>query len=219
MHTSIFLTALALLPSALAMPSRLPTAISRRCANETATNATTPAAPTCDLSKIQQPVSTLKQPTPDMNLVLVAFGEGTQNYTCGANLTAPPSAIGAVAQLFDASCEIANDPGAQTVALGMIEESAKSIGAHFFVDNTTPDFDIIGLGNTQAKKAEDCNAPQPTADVKWLRLEAKAEGSSSSVKEIYRLNTVGGMAPATCEGKKVGDVVVVPYQAQYWIYA
>jgi hypothetical protein len=39
------------------------------------------------------------------------------------------------------------------------------------------------------------------------------------VKEIYRLNTVGGMAPATCEGKKVGDVVVVPYQAQYWIYA
>jgi hypothetical protein len=86
----------------------------RRCDNETATNATTPAAPTCDLSNIQQPASTLKAPTPDMQLVLVAFGEGTQNYTCGANLTAPPTAIGAVAQLFDASCEVANDPLAHT---------------------------------------------------------------------------------------------------------
>jgi hypothetical protein len=219
MHSSIFLTAIALLPSALAMPSRLPRPIFRRCDNETATNATIPAAPTCDLSNIQQPASTLKAPTPDMQLVLVAFGEGTQNYTCGANLTAPPTAIGAVAQLFDASCEIANDPSAKTTALGMIEESAKSIGAHFFVDNTTPDFDIIGLGNTQAKKAEDCPAPAPTADVKWLRLEARAEGSTSSVKEIYRLNTVGGMAPSSCEGRTAGEIVVVPYQAQYWIYA
>jgi hypothetical protein len=219
MHASIFFAAIALLPSALAAPSRLPQPYFRRCANETATNVTTPTVPTCDLSNIAQPVSTLKAPTSDMQLVLVAFGEGTQNYTCGANLTAAPTAIGAVAQLFDASCEVANNPSASTVALGTIEESAKSIGAHFFVDNTTPDFDIIGLGNTQAKKAEDCNAPNAAADVKWLRLEAKAEGSSSSVKEIYRLNTVGGLAPATCEGKVAGDVVVVPYQAQYWIYA
>lgn len=215
----MILTAFALLPAALAAPSRLPSPFFRRCANETATNTTTPATPTCDLSAVVQPSSTLTPPTAEMQLVMVAFGEGTQNYSCSANLTAPPTAIGAVAQLFDASCAVANGPGADTVALGSIEESAKAIGAHFFVDNTTPDFDIVGLGNTQAKKAEDCNAPEPTADVKWLRLEAKAEGSTSSVKQIYRLNTVGGMAPKTCEGKAAGDVVTVPYQAQYWIYS
>jgi hypothetical protein len=221
MYTSIILTtAMALLPSTLAAPSRLPNPYFRRCANETATgNTTIPAPPTCDLSIVAQPASTLLAPSADMQLVMVALGEGTQNYTCGANLTAPPTAIGAVAQLFDASCAVANDPTVETVALGSIEEDPKSIGAHFFVDNTTPDFDIVGLGNTQAKKVQDCDAPEPTADVKWLRLEAKADGSTSSVKQIYRLNTVGGLAPKTCEGMSEGQVVTVGYQAQYWIYA
>jgi hypothetical protein len=222
--TILFTSTLALFSSSpvLAAPGRrLPTPYYKRCANETTSNTTLPdSAPSaCDLSGLTQPPSTLTPPASDLQLVLVALGEGTQNYTCGANLTAAPTAIGAVAQLFDASCAMANNPGASTRALGTIEESAKSIGAHFFVDNSTPDFDIVGLGNTQAKKAEDCNAPQPTADVKWLRLEAKAEGSSSAVKQIYRLNTVGGMAPKTCEGKGVGEVVAVQYQAQYWIYA
>jgi hypothetical protein len=214
MHASAIFAAFALAPTVFSMPSHF----YRRCANETAADNST-AAPTCDLSNLVQPSSTLKAPSPDMNLVLVALGEGTQNYTCGANLTAAPTAIGAVATLFDASCAMVNSPGASTVQLGSIEESAKSIGAHFFVDNTTPDFDIIGLGNTQAKKSEDCNAPNPTADVKWLRLTAQVAGSTSSVKEIYRLNTVGGLAPSTCEGKAVGDVVTVEYQAQYWVYA
>ncbi|KAF1917026.1 hypothetical protein BDU57DRAFT_415924, partial [Ampelomyces quisqualis] len=177
-----------------------------------------PTAPTCDLSAISQPASSLLPPSDDMQLVMVALGKGAQNYTCGANLTAPPSAIGAVAQLFDASCAVANAPSAAAMALGTMEESAKSIGAHFFVDSTTPDFDIMGLGNTQATKAQDCDAPSPAADIKWLRLAAKPAASSSSVTQIYRLNTVGGLAPAHCEGLSRGDVVAVEYQAQYWIY-
>jgi hypothetical protein len=221
--TILFTATLALFSSTtLAAPSRrLPTPYYKRCANETTSNTTIPdsASSACDLSGLTQPPSTLTPPGADLTLVLVALGEGTQNYTCGANVTAAPTAIGAVAQLFDASCDLANNPGASTRALGTIEESAKSIGAHFFVDSATPDFDIIGLGNTQAKKAEDCNAPQPAEDVKWLRLEAKTEGSSSTVKQIYRLNTVGGMAPKTCEGRSAGEVMAVKYQAQYWIYA
>ncbi|KAH7090637.1 hypothetical protein FB567DRAFT_296604 [Paraphoma chrysanthemicola] len=223
MYTSIILTAAALLPTVFAAPPRLPTHFFKRCANETSINSTTPdtapVIPSCDLSGLSQPTSTLTPPGADLQLMLVALGQGTQNYTCGANLTAAPTAIGAVAQLFDASCALTNDPTASTKALGSIEESAKSIGAHFFVDNTTPDFDIAGLGNTQAKKVEDCNAPSPTADVKWLRLEAQAQGSTSQVKQIYRLNTVGGLAPGNCEGRAAGDVVTVEYEAQYWIYA
>jgi hypothetical protein len=214
MHASTIVAALALAPAVLCAPSHY----FKRCDNDTV-GADNTTAPTCDLSSLVQPSSVLQPPSNDMKLVMVALGEGTQNYTCGANLTAAPTAIGAVATLFDASCAMVDSPGIPTVQLGSIEEDAKSIGAHFFVDNTTPDFDIIGLGNTQAKKSEDCNAPNPTADVKWLRLTAQAAGSTSNVKEVYRLNTVGGMAPKTCEGKAAGDVVTVEYQAQYWIYA
>ncbi|KAF2829812.1 hypothetical protein CC86DRAFT_403153 [Ophiobolus disseminans] len=211
----------ALLSTTYAAPPRLPTHYFKRCANETHNDTATDTAPipSCDLSGLSQPAHTLTLPSADLQLVMVALGQGTQNYTCGANATAPPTAFGAVAQLYDASCSMSKDPSVGTKALGSIEESAKSIGAHFFVDNTTPDFDITGLGNTQAKKAEECLAPQPAADVKWLRLEAQVAGSTSKVKQIYRLNTVGGLAPGSCEGKQAGEIVAVEYQAQYWIYA
>jgi hypothetical protein len=113
-----------------------------------------------------------------------------------------------------------SDPQLGTKALSDKEFSAQAapIGKHYFVDNTTPDFDIPGLGNTQLKKVEDCPAPAPKADVKWLRLTATS-ASTSSVKEIYRLHTVGGMAPGSCEGKGEGEIVTVDYEAQYWIYA
>jgi len=125
-----------------------------------------------------------------------------------------------MALLYDASCTMFASPQLSTQALSAAETSiqAASIGTHYFVDNTTPDFDIPGLGNTQLKKTEDCPAPAPKSDVKWLRLQATA-ASTSGVKEIYRLNTVGGLAPGSCEGRAVGDVVTVEYEAQYWIYA
>jgi hypothetical protein len=166
---------------------------------------------TCDLTTVQQPTSTLQAPGADLALVLIAVGKGTQNYTC-SNATAAPAAIGAVANLFNESCAIASG------TLGSIEEDAAAIGAHFFVDTTTPDFDIIGLGNTQAKKVESVPAPQAT-NVPWLRLEAQQQGTTSAVREIYRLNTVGGVAPANCQGQAAGSTVTVEYQAQYWIYA
>lgn len=238
MHSTLFVAALAALPATFAAPPRLPTAhftLTKRC-NDTSQNDTTseatPSPPKCDLSKITQPASTLNPPDA-MTLVMIAHGLGTQNYTCGANLTAPPTSIGAVAQLFDLSCAMADSassgpstPATKAAVLkaavdaqdsfGSITESP-SIGQHFFIDNTTPDFDIIGLGNTQTKKVQDCNAPNPDADVKWLRLQAQS-GSTSAVKMIYRLNTKGGMQPKTCEGKAQGEVVTVGYEAQYWIY-
>ncbi|EDU48746.1 repeatdomain containing protein [Pyrenophora tritici-repentis] len=177
-----------------------------------------PAAGTCDLSKLQQPASALQQPTPDMKLALVAIGHGTQNYTC-ANASAVPAPIGAVAQLFNTTCDtssIAKRDAAE--ALGSIQESTSdAVGAHFFLDNTTPDFDIKGLGNTEAAKLQDTPAPNPAKNVKWLRLGPKA-GSTSAVKAIYRLNTQDGVAPATCEGKTAGEVLAIEYTAQYWIY-
>ncbi|KAF2263205.1 hypothetical protein CC78DRAFT_419652, partial [Lojkania enalia] len=162
----------------------------------------------CNLADLQQPSNAMAPPPADQSLVLIALGQGTQNYTC-ANSTATPTAIGALAQLFNASCAVAQG------SLGSIEEDGASIGAHFFLDDTTPDFDIIGLGNTVAKKVEAVPAPQAT-DVPWLRLEAQQEASTSPVRQIYRLNTVGGVAPESCQGQQ--GVITVEYEAQYWIY-
>lgn len=176
-------------------------------------NVTVNGNATCDLSNISQPANALTPPSADLRLVLIARGEGTQNYTCATPASAP-SAIGAIAELYNASCAVANPTEAQNNVV-----QAAAIGNHFFADLTTPDFNIPGLGNTKSKKIEEVAAPNPSADVKWLRLQAQTEGTTSQIKFIYRLNTVGGLAPANCESRAAGEVVTVQYQAQYWIYA
>ena len=199
LYTSIF--AACALPLAFAAPF---------CTRQNNTvNATVP----CKLSNVSQPANTLTPPASELRLVLIAHGLGTQNYTC-ATPTSLPLAIGAVAELYNASCEVANPSEAQNNIV-----QAAAIGNHFFADLTTPDFDIAGLGNTKTKKVEEVAAPNPSADIKWLRLQAQTLDSTSQVKFIYRLSTAGGLAPANCEGRAEGEVVTVQYQAQYWIYA
>jgi hypothetical protein len=204
MHASFIISAFALVSLAVAAPPRRPPFYFPRpirsppydTVNTTAPGEPAgPAVPACDLSAIQQPASTLPAPTGD--LVLIAHGQGTQNYTC-ASAAATPSSIGAVAQLFNASCVLSSNPTVGTAALGSIQEAA-SIGAHFFVDNTTPDFDIFSLGNTVAKKVDDVPAPNAVKDVKWLRLQAQdVAGTTSGVKEIYRLSTVSKFPCTNC---------------------
>ncbi|KAL1606733.1 hypothetical protein SLS60_004140 [Paraconiothyrium brasiliense] len=201
MHSSLFVAAFAI-PLALAAPApyRLPGSSYRRQLNDS-----------CSLADVQQPSSTLTPPGDHNQLVLIALGQGTQNYTC-TNETATPASIGAVANLFNASCAVA-----QKTSLGSVTEDANAVGQHFFVDNTTPEFDIIGLGNTQLKKSEAAPAPDAAADVPWLKLDAT--NTNTAVRSIYRLNTKGGVAPTTCDGQAAGAVVQVPYEAQYYVYA
>lgn len=175
-------------------------------------NGTTNVTTGCDLNIVRQPANALTPPSPDLRLVLVARGEGTQNFTC-ATPNSTPSAIGAIAVLFNVSCEVA-DP---SVAQNNMAQAA-GIGNHFFADLTTPDFDIPSLGNTKTKKVEEVTAPNPSTDIKWLRLQAQSD-STSQVKYIYRLNTAGGLAPTTCAGRSEGEVITVQYHAQYWIYS
>jgi hypothetical protein len=190
MHASFAIVAIAL-PFAIAAPYRLPRELFRRQDNGS-----------CDLSSVQQPTNSLTPPAG------FARGQGTQNYTC-ADPASKPAAIGAVADLFNASCTVASG------GLGGIEEDA--VGKHFFADNTTPEFDIIGLADQQFKKVENMTAPTGTGDVPWLKLDAV--GNPSPVKVIYRLNTKGGVAPADCAGQQANSVVTVEYEAEYWVYA
>ncbi|CAN8095795.1 unnamed protein product [Discula destructiva] len=72
------------------------------------------STPVCDLSNAVLPVDTpnaLPAVTEGLTLKHVAIGRGTQNYTCDlSNSTAVPSAVGAVATLFNASCIAATFP-------------------------------------------------------------------------------------------------------------
>lgn len=216
MHLSTVLGIMALCQFSLAAPPRLPFHHARHMVGRQ-NELNESSAPSCNLNNIAQPGNSLTPPTASMRLILVALGKGTQNYTC-ASPSSTPSAIGAVAQLFNASCALSSNPSTTTTDLDSMAQLA-SIGEHFFVDNTTPAFAILRLGNTQVKKAEEAPAPNAAQDVKWLRLQTQASGTTSEVKQVYRLNTVGGLAPATCEGKAVGETITVNYSAQYWLYA
>jgi uncharacterized protein DUF3455 len=73
---------------------------------------------------------------------------------------------------------------------------------------------VIGNGAT----ARRCT-PDPTA-IPWLGLDAlstEGPGIFDQVTFLQRLNTVGGIAP-TAPGSSVGEMVRVPYTADYVFY-
>jgi len=66
------------------------------------------------------------------------------------------------------------------------------------------------------------NMVMPATDVPWLYLRALDVAPSSSSdnghwKEVYRVNTRGGVAPSTCAGLE-GKGFVVEYAAEYWFF-
>lgn len=165
----------------------------------------------------------LPPPSPGLVLKLVAIGRGTQNYTCDAdNATAVPAAIGAKATLYNASCIAALYPDVldalPEVALQFNITDAPELapsnllvsGVHYFVTTTTPFFDLDTangqLGEAQCKKNASLSAPpdapkgrEGEAAVTWLKLTTKP-GATGGLQEVFRLQTAGGSAPATCAG-------------------
>lgn len=142
--------------------------------------------------------------------------------------TDAPVANGAMATLFNASCIAASYPKLLATltglalqfdvpAPGQADESARMgptnlvvSGHHFFTDSTTPYFNLdtsaLALGQGAFKKVLDAAAPasaptgrQGEKAVKWLKLVANGQGTGN-IQEVYRVETAGGSAPATCEG-------------------
>ncbi|KAK0635684.1 hypothetical protein B0T17DRAFT_52753 [Bombardia bombarda] len=192
-------------------------------------------APVCDLSKAYLPAAPTPLPAPSAGLTLkhVAIGRGTQNYTCDVNnATAVPAAVGAVATLFNASClttvypDLAQKLAAASVqfnltqAFGLAPGNLVASGNHFFSNNTTPVFDLDStpfwkLGQIPCNKTHATPAPadavkgqQGELAVPWLKLAART-GATGGLQEVYRVNTVGGSAPATCKG------LSATFQVQY----
>lgn len=97
-------------------------------------------------------------------------------------------------------------------------------GHHEFTEKGVPLFklqtDKVNFGYVQAKVDQKTAAPKDAStgpnglgSVPWLKL-VNVEGD---YKEVYRINTAGGVAPKTCEG--VQGNFDVEYAAEYWFYA
>lgn len=190
-----------------------------------------------------------------LTLKHVAIGRGTQNYTCDtSNTTSAPSAVGAVATLFNATCVAATYPDllnmlprvALTFNLTTSESSSSGAaypnnlvpastnerlapgsyvisGHHYFLDTTTPFFNLDTengeLGEAPCAKNASVSAPASAAAgqqgdkaVAWLKLTAR-DGATGRLQEVYRVETAGGSPPATCEG--MSAAFEVQYSAQY----
>ncbi|KAH6654999.1 hypothetical protein BKA67DRAFT_656965 [Truncatella angustata] len=200
-------------------------------------------APVCDLSTVKLPEAPVPLPSVSAGLTLkhVAVGRGTQNYTCDTtNSTAVPVAAGALATLFNASCIVSSYPDLANMITKMAlqftltaEESRLGpsnlliSGQHYFTNATTPFFNLdrpnLQLGEAPTQKLNATNAPSDAAKgpdgaaaVPWLKLSTR-NGATGDLQEVYRVETAGGSAPATCAGKTA--TFEVQYSAQYFFFA
>lgn len=181
-----------------------------------------------------------------MELFQVVIGRGTQNYTCDlSNDTAVPAPVGAVATLFNVSCVAADMPElleklpgiALNLPVPSTDDERSAItkdmsGHHYFVNNTTPFFDMDTSLNTYGKgalkKSFVADAPSNAivgqhghgnGAVSWLMLSANdyPEWGQPQWKAVYRLNTAGGNPPETCT-EAGEESFTVEYASEYWLF-
>ncbi|KAI0115506.1 hypothetical protein GGR51DRAFT_503256 [Nemania sp. FL0031] len=100
-------------------------------------------------------------------------------------------------------------------------------GKHFFTNATTPFFNLdttrYRIGEAPCSKLNATNAPADAPKgrggegaVPWLRLSANP-GATGNLQQVYRVETAGGSAPATCAGMPAQ--FEVQYAAEYWFFA
>ncbi|KAL2888210.1 hypothetical protein HOO65_040547 [Ceratocystis lukuohia] len=204
------------------------------------------SAPGCNPSHATLPSSDLPEVSTNLSLIHIAIGRGTQNYTCDTpDSSSVPKAAGAVAALFNTTCPSTLYPDFNTILPKVAVHFAlddwtaldqhhlgptglKSSGLHYFqaLNSTAnaPFFSLehIGLGSAQFSVNSSVPAPSTAAKgqagekaVAWLKLITR-DALKASFSEIYRVNTVGGSPPSTCEG--LAPKFTIEYSAEYWFY-
>ncbi|USP80311.1 hypothetical protein yc1106_07585 [Curvularia clavata] len=196
----------------------------------------------CDLSNVKLPAAPtpLADPAQGSSLRHIAIGRGTQNYTCsGLSKSDAPKAVGAVASLFNVTCDAARlnvNTLAQVTNLALNyaipsspEAEQRLSGHHQFTAAGVPLFMLetkeADYGRVEC--AVDAKSPAPKdaslgtnqlGSVPWLKLNATVgKDNHWAYNEVYRVHTAGGVAPKTCEG--IEGSFTVEYSAQYWFYA
>lgn len=116
-------------------------------------------------------------------------------------------------------------PAGRHIRLG--PSNAAFGGDHFFHDDKTPFFHLqengrrigdayCGLNSSTPAPADAAVGQGGERAVPWLKLLTK-EPSTDDIREVYRLNTVGGTAPKSCADMPAS--FQVQYAAVYWFYA
>lgn len=182
--------------------------------------------------------ASLPAPIAGLSLKAITLGRGTQNYTCAEGSTAAPVAVGAKADLLDASPLLPLFPSAESQAIlnllpeylvsfdfATIENSTIPVlGRHIFDAAGVPTFDLGTIGLLKAKKIANITAPATACKgangkgdgaVDWLALTDVL--GSVKLKEVYRVQTAGGKAPKSCGGGAAHHIEV-QYAAQYWFF-
>ncbi|KAJ5627692.1 hypothetical protein N7490_009920 [Penicillium lividum] len=202
---------------------------------------TSESSVTCDTSKISLPSYASGLPSPTgLKPMYVALGRGTQNYTCAdSTSSSTPTAIGAVANLYNATCLAANYPEVlamlpnvvYTIALPANEYATfppanlELMGHHFFYDSTTPEFNLDTTaakqyGIAMTNKVDSLTAPSSATTgkygaVAWLYLKT-VSGTVGNYKAVYRVDTASGSPPTTCKG--MASAFEIQYAATYYFF-
>ncbi|KAJ7136579.1 putative malate dehydrogenase [Mycena epipterygia] len=199
----------------------------------------------CDISsaKISLPANQTMLVAPSEGPSYIGLAIGTQNYTCASN--GVYTNVGAVAELFDVSClygtpefpklqDIAyavwkyappTAPITQIISFMSAFQASFVLGQHYFVTSpsgtgVSPKWDftsgaLAGHPNAfvVAAKAGDMPAPTGPPDVDWLSL---TNVTGSLATQVFRVNTVGGLPPASCTAGS--PPITVKYASTYWLY-
>jgi hypothetical protein len=159
------------------------------------------AAATTLLGTIQSDAADLPvlAPPAEARLLLRAAAEGVQIYTCAGQGSG-------VAWTLKAPEAVLRDAGGKVVA------------RHFAGPAWQAEDGSTVVGEVAAR----ADAPGGNA-IPWLLLRAKSHegaGQFAEVAFVQRVDTVGGLAPATgCDTGTRGNEVRVPYSAAYLFYA
>jgi hypothetical protein len=183
----------------------------------------------CSLANASLPLNDTKIPLPDpsshLTLKYIAVGRGTQNYSCpstdaSSRKTAAPTATGAAATLFDASCVASTSMtllhelpavagrtplGSLAFMAEMLSSTTNTsdliIGEHYFDAAGDPFFDLrLGGDDDWMVATKDASVSAParvyasdyeSKDVAWLRLERK-KGQGIKVSDWQLINKFGG---------------------------
>jgi hypothetical protein len=133
-------------------------------------------------------------------LALVIPASGVQIYECRAKAQQP----GAYEWAFLA-------PEAD-----LFYTNGRKAGSHY----AGPHWEAADGSRISGQLKERADAPQKGA-IPWLLLTTKSvgpDGSFSKVTSIQRVNTVGGVAPASgCSQSTAGTIARVPYTADYYL--
>ncbi|KAJ5380436.1 uncharacterized protein N7496_002864 [Penicillium cataractarum] len=209
----------------------------------------------CSLANATLPLNDTKtklpNPSSNLNLKYIALGRGTQNYSCpslsdshNSRNTSKPTATGAAATLFDASCiasqsltllhempvVIGGTPlGSLALLAELLSHTTNSsdliIGEHYFNAAGDPFFNLKLSGSNAwmvTKKDASVTAPKRVSHIaadngdEDVAWLRLSSTDGHGIKEVYRVMTFEGSPPSTCAGQN--DTILVDYAAEYWFY-